>query len=225
MNKKIILSVLLIAIFSISALQSAAYAFGVNLQEEEKTVTVPVEKVEVDLTETGISVYANNNGDLEWDIYQYINEEALKPGTNITTLKKGIAKICKEYGVKKKPKIIVNTPYGKDSFIMETHPIGDSMYPTLKGGQTVIINKTQDIHVADIVMAYSQEYGLIMKRVGKIEGNRVFLISDNREVKVEHFNGHKYVTKSVNTWVNRSDIYGVAIDIHDGRKSNGISIS
>jgi signal peptidase I len=89
---------------------------------------------------------------------------------------------------------------------------GTSMVPTLQDGQTVLFNKTHDVHVGDIVVAESDEYGGIIKRVDEIDGNRVHLISDNKEVTYEYIDGYLYETKGITTWVDISDINGVVID-------------
>jgi phage repressor protein C with HTH and peptisase S24 domain len=86
------------------------------------------------------------------------------------------------------------------------------MVPTLQDGQTVLYNKTHDVHVGDIVVAESDEYGGIIKRVDAIDGNRVHLISDNKEVTYEYIDGDIYETKGITTWVDISDINGVVID-------------
>ena len=83
------------------------------------------------------------------------------------------------------------------------------MLPTLQDGQSVLLNKTHDIHVGDIVVAESDEYGGIIKRVDQINGNDVHLISDNKEVSYEYINGVLYEVKGITTWVDISDINGV----------------
>ena len=86
------------------------------------------------------------------------------------------------------------------------------MLPTLKDGQTVLINKSKNIHVGDIVVADSKDYGGIIKRVGDINGDEVYLISDNKNVSYSYKNGILYETKGVTTWVDISNINGVAIN-------------
>ena len=85
------------------------------------------------------------------------------------------------------------------------------MLPTLQDGQSVLINKSNDIHVGDIVVANSDEYGSIIKRVGDINGNEVYLISDNKNVSYTYKNGIPYETKGITTWVDISNIIGVVI--------------
>ena len=63
----------------------------------------------------------------------------------------------------------------------------------------------------DIVVAESDEYGGIIKRVDDIRGNDVHLISDNKEISYEYINGDLYEVKGITTWVDISDIGGVVI--------------
>jgi len=86
------------------------------------------------------------------------------------------------------------------------------MLPTLQDWQTVLMNKTHNIKVGDIVVAESDEYGGIIKRVDRIDGNNVHLASDNKNVSYEYINGVLYEVKGVTTWVDISDIGGVVID-------------
>ncbi|MBM4241778.1 MAG: S24 family peptidase, partial [Euryarchaeota archaeon] len=80
--------------------------------------------------------------------------------------------------------VTIESQFGVDLLPMIAEVNGDSMYPTLKDGQTLVILKTNDIKVGDIVIAFHPDYDLIVKRVAIIEGDRVFLKSDNREVKI-----------------------------------------
>ena len=94
----------------------------------------------------------------------------------------------------------------------DTTSSGTSMLPTLQDGQKLLLNKTKNIHVGDIVVANSDEYGGIIKRVGDIEGDRVYLESDNKNINYEFINDTLYELKGITTWVNISDINGVIID-------------
>ena len=100
---------------------------------------------------------------------------------------------------------------GPDQIPILVYVDGTSMLPTLQDGQSVLINKTHDIHVGDIVVAESDEYGGIIKRVDQINGNDVHLVSDNKQVSYERINGLLYEVKGITTWVDISDINGVAI--------------
>lgn len=118
--------------------------------------------------------------------------------SNITTLKSGIKNICSKYGFEN-PKINVDSSIGKDQIPVIVHVDGTSMLPTLKDGQKVLLNKTKNIHVGDIVVAESDEYGGIIKRVGDIQGDEVYLESDNKNVEYKTVNGVTYEVKGVTT--------------------------
>ena len=100
---------------------------------------------------------------------------------------------------------------GPDQIPIIAYVDGTSMLPTLQDGQPVLLNKTHDIKVGDIVVAESDEYGGIIKRVDDIRGNDVHLISDNKEISYEYINGDLYEVKGITTWVDISDIGGVVI--------------
>ena len=131
--------------------------------------------------------------------------------SNITTLRGGIEKLCKEYGIDD-AEINIDSSIGADQIPVLVHVDGTSMLPTLKDGQTVLVNKTHDVHVGDIVVAESDEYGGIIKRVDSIQGDSVHLVSDNKNIAYEFINGELYEIKGITTWVGISDINGVVID-------------
>ena len=130
--------------------------------------------------------------------------------SNATTLKHGIEDICSYYGLED-VEVNLDSSLGPDQIPVIIYVDGTSMLPTLQDGQTVILNKTHDVHVGDIVVAESDEYGGIIKRVDQINGNNVHLVSDNKEVSYEYINGVLYEIKGITTWVDISDINGVAI--------------
>lgn len=130
--------------------------------------------------------------------------------SNITALKNGIEDICRNYGLEN-PKVTIDSSIGKNQIPIIVHVDGTSMLPTLQDGQTALVNKTHDIRVGDIVVANSDEYGGIIKRVGKIDGNQVYLVSDNKNVDYEYENGALYEVKGITTWVDISKINGVVI--------------
>ena len=74
------------------------------------------------------------------------------------------------------------------------------------------MNKSHDVNVGDIVVAESDEYGGIIKRVDDIDGNSIHLVSDNKDVSYEYINGNLYEIKGISTWVDISDINGVVIN-------------
>ncbi|NNN21581.1 MAG: nickel-type superoxide dismutase maturation protease [Acidimicrobiales bacterium] len=58
---------------------------------------------------------------------------------------------------------------------------GNSMYPTFKAGDTVLVSKSKSFKVGDLVVTSHPHHGnqLILKRILDIEGNLVELRGDN----------------------------------------------
>ncbi|MBP3791911.1 MAG: S24/S26 family peptidase [Methanobrevibacter sp.] len=148
---------------------------------------------------------------LNHEICDYTSRVMNDTTTNASGLHDGIENICIRYGMNN-PTININSSLGPNQIPVVINVDGTSMLPTLQDGQTVLMNKTHDIHVGDIVVADSEEYGGIIKRVDQINGNDIHLISDNKNISYEYINGVLYEVKGVTTWVDISDIGGVVID-------------
>ncbi len=160
-----------------------------------------------------VSTYTLSNVDknsLNKAICEYSVNMMDNTTTNITDYKKEINEICSNYGLDN-PEISVDSAIGENQIPVIVTVDGTSMLPTLQDGQTVLINKTHNINVGDIVVANSSEYGGIIKRVDDIDGSSIHLVSDNQEISYERINGVLYEIKGISTWVDVSDINGVVI--------------
>lgn len=200
MAKKTILAMLII----ILVLSLFAVFFTVN---DSVNLFISGDGVEVETRAINPSVDVKS---LNAEICDYTLHVMNDTDSNITTLKSGINDICNRYGLKN-PKINIDSSIGKDQIPVIVYVDGTSMLPTLQDGQQVLVNKSKNIHVGDIVVADSDEYGGIIKRVGDIEGDKVYLESDNKNVRHEYKNGILYEVKGITTWVDISDINGVVI--------------
>ena len=131
--------------------------------------------------------------------------------TDISSYKNNVGNLCREYGLED-AEINLDSSIGSNQIPVIIYVDGTSMLPTLQDGQTVLLNKTHNVNVGDIVVADSDEYGGIIKRVDQINGNNIHLVSDNKEISYEYINGYLYEIKGISTWVDISDINGVVID-------------
>lgn len=154
------------------------------------------------------------------------NEIKEKVATNINdynstvdSIKSDVNAVAQKYNYTASTTII--SQFGTDQLPMPAKVSGTSMVPTLQDGQDIIVLKTKDFKVNDIVVAYHSEYGLVVKRVGKINGDQVYLMSDNKNVEVtttqkQLSNGVveiDTVTKTpLNTWVSKDNVIGVVKD-------------
>ena len=147
---------------------------------------------------------------LNKEICNYTLDVMNNTNTSISSYRHGIEDICRQYGLDN-VKINIESSIGPNQIPIIVTVDGTSMLPTLQDGQNVLLNKTHDIHVGDIVVAESDEYGGIIKRVDQIKGNEVHLISDNKGISYEYINGVLYEVSGITTWVDISDINGVVI--------------
>ncbi|WP_296888664.1 S24/S26 family peptidase [uncultured Methanobrevibacter sp.] len=145
---------------------------------------------------------------LNKEICNYTFQTMNSTDGDMKTLQQGISRICLNHGLDK-VKVHIDSTLGPNKIPIVFHVQGNSMYPTLNDGQTVIVEKTKNVNVGNIVVANSSEYGVIVKRVSDVKGNQVYLTSDNKNVNYEYKNGATYETKGITTWVNINDIYGV----------------
>lgn len=158
-----------------------------------------------------ISPFAGVNTDeLNKEICTYTFSNMNNTTGDAKNLKQGILRICLSHGLDN-VKVKVDSSLGENKIPILYHVQGKSMYPTLNDGQTVIVEKTKNIKVGNMVVANSPEYGVIIKRVSDIKGDQVYLTSDNTNVESEYRNGILYETKGITTWVNIDDIYGVVV--------------
>lgn len=202
MAKKCILAFILIIILAIF--------LGIFLTEDNGSVDVYIDGENVTAsTHPGLNTEINTD-ELNNEICNYALESMNQPNTNIDTLKSGIHDICLSHGLDTS-NINIDSSLGENNVPVIFQVDGTSMLPTLQDGQNVLVNKTQNVHIGDIVVANSSEYGNIIKRVDQVNDNQIHLVSDNKNVEYSQINGVLYETKGIITWVDSSDIYGVVI--------------
>ncbi|MGF7118097.1 S24/S26 family peptidase [Methanobacterium oryzae] len=138
------------------------------------------------------------------------------PDSTVESVKRDIKAIAKKYNYT--ADVTIKSQFGTDQLPMPATVSGTSMVPTLEDGQEIIVLKTDDYKVNDIVVATHPEYGMIVKRLKKIEGNKVYLMSDNRKVEVyttETALGNGMVEVEtikktpLDTWLPKENIIGV----------------
>ncbi|WP_409201018.1 S24/S26 family peptidase [Methanobrevibacter sp. DSM 116169] len=195
-SKIAILLILIILICGFLTLSNSGYV-DIYLDGENVTtsfITIPF-------------LYDNN------EIIDEINDYALNNSydnfdSNVSDLKNGIGKITHKHGIDNTI-VKIDSSYGENQIPIIFLVNGTSMEPTLKDGQDIVILKTKNINVGDIVVCDSPEYGIIVKRVSEINGDRVYLTSDNKNSEITNINGVEYVSQGITTWENISNIMGV----------------
>lgn len=194
-----------ITIFIIFLVAVSSFIFSDNLLEPTADIYIEDNSVTC-----GISAYVENNDMIEKEICNFVLNELNNTNSDVDSIKKGVAEIGLKWGVENL-NVVIDSSIGMDKIPVSFKVDGRSMVPTLQDGQSILVEKTKNISVNDIVVAESPQYGVIVKRVNKIDGNNVYLISDNKNIEYEEYNGMIYKTKGITTWVDISNIYGVVI--------------
>jgi len=143
-------------------------------------------------------------------------EDVEDPDSSVGSIKTDMQNIAIKYNYTVQVKI--SSQFGEDQLPMPATVKGTSMVPTLQDGQQIIVLKTTDFKVGDIVVAHHPDYDLIVKRVAEINGSQVYLKSDNRQKEVisnqiRVINGVKQVVTiektPLDTWLPKSNVVGV----------------
>lgn len=180
--------------------------------------------ITIETNGTEVSVYSTSWFHVPETMMEEMSVKALAdvedPNSSLDSIQANMQNIASKYNYTVEVKI--SSQFGEDQLPMPATVKGTSMVPTLNDGQSIMVLKTADFKVGDIVVAHHPDYKLIVKRVGKINGDQVYLESDNKKVEiiqsqVSFENGMKKVVTiqktPLNTWVPRSNVIGVVKDL------------
>ncbi|MCQ8904397.1 MAG: S26 family signal peptidase [Methanothermobacter sp.] len=199
--KKVLIAIAVLAVIAVSG------AFYYLDHVDSVDITIKTDGVNITV-EADTIFFQKVPPEMEQEIGDYMADVINDPDSTVESIKKDVKGIAERYGYRK-VEVRIESQFGVDQLPMPAVVSGDSMYPTLKDGQDLIVLKTDRYRVGDIVIAKHPEYGLIVKRVGKIEPDRVYLMSDNKKVERIYTPTSVIVKTPLNTWVPRSAIVGV----------------
>lgn len=201
----IIIGIIIIGIIAASAfVMQSTNSVGVTIDTNGSDTTVKISSIFI--TPVG----------MKDEMQQKAAEQIIESNSTVESIGNDMNAIAKKYNYT--ATVTINSQFGTNQLPMPATVSGTSMVPTLKDGQSIIVLKTKDYKVNDIVVATHPDYGLIVKRLKKIEDNRVYLMSDNRNV--EYFTTEKnlgnglveidtYKKTPLDTWLPRENIVGV----------------
>ena len=149
MAKKTILVLIIIILLII---------FAGNLILNKQCIEIYIDGENVTAS-SNVPILSNINiTELNRDLCNYTFLVMDNSSSNITTLKNGLKNISNSYGLDN-PEIKIDSSIGENQIPIIFYVDGTSMIPTLQDGQSVLLNKTKNIHVGDIVISNSKEYG------------------------------------------------------------------
>jgi hypothetical protein len=185
---------------------------SIILNQYNNSVTIDIETNGTEISVEASTLPFNDvPDDMEQEILNYLVDAIKSPDSTLKSIESDVKLISKKYDYTD-VNVNLKSQFGENQLPMPAVVSGNSMYPTLKDGQDLIILKTENFKVGDIVISKHNEYDLIVKRVGKIENNRVYLMSDNKEVETI-YEGNYIITKTpLNTWVPRNYVIGIVKD-------------
>lgn len=187
----------------------AAGAFVISYAFSD-VVTVDVELDGENVTVNPVTFpFGKDIGSMSLEMENYTYNQMNNVDSNVTTLKAGLTEIARSYGFKDVT-VNVRSQFGDNTMPMEVVVDGVSMVPTLQDGERVIIEKTKKPAIGDIIVVKDPEETLLIKRLGNISGDQVFLSSDNNDTIIMDVNGVPVEMVAVEKWTNASNIIGVA---------------
>ena len=169
---------------------------------------VTVDGNQVSVTDSSIPFFGADTSALDNQIIDYAANQSVEINTNTDSFKHGVNEIAKSYGYSNAD-VNIDSPLGDGSLPLVSKVEGTSMEPTLHNGDTLMINRTRNIQAGEIVVCNDTEYGLIVKRVGQVNGNNVYLQSDNKSRELVFNNNGVYVEEGLHKWVTIDRIIGV----------------
>ena len=168
--------------------------------------------------------YIHDYPSLNKEITQYVSHEIIYDNSTVESINEGVKNICKSYGFNNIG-VHIHSQYGDNVIPIQFQVEGNSMVPTFLNGETVIVEKTKNISVGDVVVADDDQYGRVIKRVGDIQGDSVYLISDNTNVEYENINGVIYEMVGLKKWTSIDNIVGIVIESNGTYNANSLSLT
>jgi phage repressor protein C with HTH and peptisase S24 domain len=150
------------------------------------------------------------------DMSDQAMEDVHDYSSTVDSIKADMQTIAQSYGYTAEVKVV--SQFGEDQLPMPATVKGTSMVPTLQNGQDIIVLKTDEFQVNDLVVAVHPDYGLIVKRVTEINGDQVYLKSDNRQTEIvgtetRIVNGMEEVVTiqktPLDTWLPKENVVGI----------------
>ncbi len=202
----------IIAVIAIIAVVAAAFYVNANLNE----VGITIKTNGTNITAVDTTSFSFISSSMKHDLWQTSDDDLKDDKSTADSFKSDIKAVAQKYNYTASVKI--ESQFGTDQLPMPANVKGTSMVPTLKDGQDIILLKTTDLKVGEIVVARHPTYGLIVKRLAAINGSQVYLRSDNRQIEIVGTqtvvqNGKTEVLTiektPLDTWLPRENVVGV----------------
>ena len=190
---------------------------------DDGSITVKTDGIDTESSTLAIPFIHGDLSELNKEIVLYASDQLNNESSNAESIKHGIVDIADGYGISDAD-VHIESQFGEDALPMFCKVEGTSMVPTFQDGEYVMIEKTNNFTVGDCVVANVDGYGRVIKRVSEINGDQVYLTSDNKKVSYEVHGDYIYKTEGLKTWTDRENIVGV-VRIHNITDNSQFNIS
>lgn len=193
----------ILIVLTLVLLVVASANFFLSAQSNNVDITLKTNGTDVKVQASSVLFFKNVPDSMLVEMNDKALDDVQSDTSTVESIKSDMNDIAQKYNYTANVKI--TSQFGTDQLPMPASVSGTSMVPTLKDGQNIVVLKTSDFKVGDIVVARHPEYGLIVKRVSQIKDGQVYLMSDNRETIVTS-NG---IYKGLDTWLPIGNVVGV----------------
>lgn len=169
-------------------------------------VTLKTNGTNVEVQSSSVLFFSRIPQSMKMEMEKTALDDVYNDNSTVHSLKDDMKEIAQKYNYN--VTVTIDSQFGKDQLPMIATVEGTSMVPTLQDGQNVVLVKTKDFKVGDIVVARHPTHGLIVKRVAQIRDGQTYLMSDNREVVVRG----NTIFKGLDTWLPIENVVGVVKD-------------
>ncbi len=181
----------------------ASAVFYVSEQSHEVSITIKTNGTD-STVQTSSLIFIPVPNEMLAEMRDKVEIDVKSDTSTVNSVKADMQAIAVEYNYTAE-EVKIDSQFGVDQLPMPATVSGTSMVPTLKDGQSIMVLKTTDFKVGDIVVARHPTYNLIVKRVAEINDGQVYLKSDNREVIVTG----NTILKGLDTWLPKENVIGV----------------
>lgn len=182
----------------------AASAFVQSEQSHSVDITLKTNGTDIKVQASSPLIFTNVPNNMMVEMNNKAVYDLASDTSTVDSVKADMKAIAQQYNYN--ATVTIDSQFGTDQLPMPATVSGTSMVPTLQDGQSIVVLKTTDFKVGDIVVARHPTYGLIVKRVADIKDGQVYLMSDNRNTIVNSSG----VYKGLDTWLPVEDVVGVA---------------
>ena len=174
-------------------------------------IHVSVNEDSVSISDSSIPFIDKDTSDMNNEIIEYSASAIVNPDISNEEYLNHIRNICAKYGYND-INLHIDSILNDNTLPLFSNVIGTSMEPTLHNGDLILINRTKNVQVGDIVTCNDTEYGLIVKRVGAIEGDWIYLESDNKTRTYKLTITGVTKEEGLHKWVTRDTITGIVVN-------------